>query len=138
MKTVFNSIIPFKGYKAMTVWPFIFVREECRDRYDATTQRHEAIHGEQQLEVGVIGIELAVAFLLAGYGWWSLLPVPLFFWWYLLEWIVKIPVHGFRLHEAYRAISFEREAYGHQDEKEYITGRKHYAWLRYLYTKNKK
>lgn len=28
MKKIYNNIIPFKGYTAMCLWPFIFVRND--------------------------------------------------------------------------------------------------------------
>jgi hypothetical protein len=43
MKIVRNSIIPFKGYKAMCVWPFIFVRKDCS--FNEIDLNHENIHG---------------------------------------------------------------------------------------------
>lgn len=52
MKIVRNSIIPFKGYKAITIWPFIFVRKECS--FDEVDLNHESIHGRQQLELLII------------------------------------------------------------------------------------
>jgi hypothetical protein len=44
MIIVKNNIIPFKGYKAITLWPFIFVRKECS--FDEIDLNHELIHGE--------------------------------------------------------------------------------------------
>jgi len=44
MKVVKNNIIPFKGYKAITIWPFIFVREE--GSFDEVDLNHENIHGK--------------------------------------------------------------------------------------------
>ena len=35
----------------------------------------------------------------------------------------------------YRTISFEREAYANERKDEYLRGRRHYAWIRYM--KNK-
>ena len=29
MLVIRNKLIPFKGIKAITLWPFIFVRKEC-------------------------------------------------------------------------------------------------------------
>ena len=52
MKVVRNSIIPFKGYKAITIWPFIFVRKECS--FDEVDLNHENIHGRQQLELLIL------------------------------------------------------------------------------------
>lgn len=47
-----NSIIPFKGFKAITLWPFIFVRKGCS--FDEIDLNHEKIHLKQQLELLVI------------------------------------------------------------------------------------
>ena len=50
MILVNNKIIPFKGYKAVTIWPFIFVREPLNE----VDLNHENIHGRQQLELLII------------------------------------------------------------------------------------
>ena len=36
----------FKGFDAFTVWPFIFVRPECKD--DAALIEHELVHYREQ------------------------------------------------------------------------------------------
>ena len=75
---------------------------------DARVVNHERIHTAQQRE---------------------LLFVP-FYIIYLLEWLW----HLLRLRNAdaaYRAISFEREAYGHGDDLTYLKRRRHFAqWRR--------
>lgn len=68
---------------------------------------HELIHVAQQRE---------------------LLYLP-FFVCYLAEWLFLLCRHRSRM-EAYRRISFEREAYRHQAEPEYLSRRKHYAMWR--------
>ena len=45
-----NNIIPFKGYKAISIWPFIF----CRSDLNSVDLNHEKIHLAQQLELLVI------------------------------------------------------------------------------------
>ena len=50
MKIIYNKIIPFKGYKAITIWPFIFVRKQLNE----ISINHEEIHGKQQLELLII------------------------------------------------------------------------------------
>ena len=50
MKVIYNNIIPFKGYKAITLWPFIFARKPLNE----IDINHEEIHGKQQLELLVI------------------------------------------------------------------------------------
>lgn len=103
-----NNLIPFPGYSAITVWPFIFVRKNAR--YSNDTDRHERIHGRQQLEM---------LFLL-------------FYLWYGLEYLVRLCIT--RDHDrAYSSISFEQEAYTHERDQDYLSHRKWYAWLKYVF-----
>ena len=85
MKTrlVFNKLIPFNGFLAMTLWPFIFVREELAKMYSTVVNNHEHIHAEQQKEMLIVGFALALIGFVFGLGWWALLFVPIFLWWYL-------------------------------------------------------
>jgi len=125
-----NNLIPFPGYKAITLWPFVFVRKNAW--YSNDTDRHERIHGRQQLEMLLIGMVLA-AF---GCGWWSLLALPVFYLWYGLEYIIRLCIT--RDHDrAYRSISFEQEAYAHERDADYLKHRRLYAWLRYVFKKSK-
>jgi hypothetical protein len=45
-----NNIIPFSGYTAMTIWPFLFIRKENMRYVDNYTMNHERIHAVQQIE----------------------------------------------------------------------------------------
>ena len=67
---------------------------------------HERIHTAQQRE---------------------LLFLP-FFLWYAAEWLVLV-VHYRNRMEAYYRIRFEREAYRHQAEPDYLARRRHYRYL---------
>ena len=70
---------------------------------------HERIHTRQQMEL------LFIPFYLV----------------YILEWIVRLVQYRKR-HEAYMNISFEREAYKHGDNLNYLKQRKPYAWIKFL------
>lgn len=105
MKVIINKILPFKGYSAMTIWPFIFSRTEPT----GIVLNHEATHCEQQLE---------------------LLILP-FFLWYVVEWLIRLLLYR-NFYEAYRNISFEQEAYLNQHNTWYVTERSHFAWVKYL------
>ena len=95
MKIIYNKIIPFKGYKAMAMWPFIFARKKLSE----IDINHEQIHLAQQLELLIIPFYII----------------------YLIEWIFK----------GYRNISFEKEAYTHQEDMNYLEWRrKSYAMWR--------
>lgn len=111
MITVKSNIIPIKGFTAMTVWPFVFVRKDEEQYYTDVVERHEQIHGEQQKEMLLL----------------------LFYLWYGIEWLIKFCYYR-NPHTAYKNILFEREAYRNQNDLVYLDTRKHYAWVRYLVT----
>ena len=46
MKIIYNNIIPFKGYLAMNLFGFLFVRKDLKDKLNSIVVNHEAIHTE--------------------------------------------------------------------------------------------
>lgn len=88
----------------MSLWPFVFVRKGVT--MWPSDYNHERIHLRQQSEM------LVIPFLI----------------WYALEWIVRLFMHG----NAYRNISFEREAYINELRNEYLNSRHRWAWVKYL------
>lgn len=104
MKIIYNSIIPFPGYKAINLFGILFVRRGCH--MNETDLNHEAIHTAQMKEM------LYVFFYL----------------WYVIEWIVRLFMKG----NAYRNISFEREAYLNQSYLLYLKERRRFGWFEYL------
>ena len=131
MKKIISKHFPFSGYKAMTIWPFIFIREGMAWAYDERTDRHEHIHGMQQLEMLIVGILIAIMLFVVGCGWWSLLALPIFFYWYFVERLVRWVYYGNR-DMAYKNIAFEREAYAKDDDVVYLDNRKPFAWVKYI------
>lgn len=107
MIIVKNNIIPFKGFKLITLWPFIFTRGSTK--LSDIDRNHEEIHGRQQLEL------LLVFFYLLYYGE------------YLVRWIKC----GNRK-KAYKNISFEQEAYYYESNLAYLKFRPFWAWLQFL------
>lgn len=134
MEVVFRKHFPFKGFTALTMWPVIFVRADRKEKFTDKVLRHETTHALQQIECYVLGWLLALAMCLAGFGWWSLIPVGLFFELYLLEWVIKIPFCKFDTNRAYMSISFEREAYLWQYDKGYNSVRPHFEWRYFIFT----
>ncbi len=130
-KVIFNDTIPFKGFIAMCLWPFIFVRNNAANHYNTVANNHEHIHAEQQKEMLLVGIVLAAI----GYvfvGLWALLFVPLFFWWYGIEYLYRLCQYR-DTKKAYRNISTEREAYANEKDLTYLTNRRRFAWIKYLH-----
>lgn len=129
MVIVRNNIIPFSGFKAMCIWPFIFVRKDSS--FNEVDERHETIHGRQQIEMAVVGLIIAIGLIIfTDLGLWSLCSIPLFFIWYVTEWIVRLFIDK----NPYRSISFEQEAYLHEYDPDYLDRREPFAWIKYLTT----
>nr|DAF67729.1 MAG TPA: hypothetical protein [Caudoviricetes sp.] len=104
MKVIYNSLIPFKGYAAINIFGILLVRKGVN-----VTPRminHEKIHTAQMREL------LFVFFYL----------------WYLVEWIVRLPMKG----NAYRNICFEREAYEKEKDPDYLSNRDPWSFIGYL------
>ena len=107
MKIIRNNIIPFAGYKAMNLFGVLFVRGNAR--IDDITLNHEKIHTAQIKEL------LYVFFYL----------------WYVTEWLIRLFMKG----NAYRNISFEREAYDNEKDLNYLHNRKRFGFAKYIKTR---
>ena len=104
MKIIRNNVIPFKGFAAINLFGVLFVRKDAR-----VTERmlnHESIHTAQMKETLYV----------------------FFYVWYFTEWVIRLFMKG----NAYRNISFEREAYANQDDRMYLADREPMAWTGYL------
>ncbi len=108
MKKIYSNIIPFSGYKAMALFPFIFIRKEHRDKITKETINHEAIHFEQQKELGLI------FFLIL----------------YIIQWFFKSIMYGSK--EGYKKNCFEAEAFANMNNLKYLEKRKRYSFFKYL------
>ncbi|MFV0312257.1 MAG: hypothetical protein ACK5KN_11495 [Dysgonomonas sp.] len=108
MKIIYNKYLPPKGYVAINICGIIF----ARSRYNPLSERticHETIHTRQIAELLVV----------------------IFYLWYGIEWIVRLIQYRSK-QEAYRNISFEREAYANDQDDTYLKRRKLYAFIGYL------
>lgn len=105
MKVIYNKIIPFKGFKAINLFGFLFARKPLLE----IDINHETIHTEQMKELLYIGFYII----------------------YFFEWLWRLLFTKDRFtHSAYRNISFEKEAYEHQHDLDYLKSRKSYAMWR--------
>lgn len=113
MKIIYNKVIPFKGFAAITILNMIFVRSEYkRLEYSSWFEQmvnHESIHFEQEKELGFI----------------------FFYILYLLEWLIKLLFFG---RNSYRHISFEQEAYENEKDLDYLKSRKRYTWIKKIFS----
>ena len=135
MKVIYNNIIPFDGYLAMTVFPFIFARGELNE----VDINHESIHGRQQVEVTLASFIIILAMVIA-FGWsaWLLLiSLATFYTWYGIEYFIRYILYS-NHKEAYRNISFEQEAFLHESDFTYLKGRKLFSWFKFITQKTYK
>lgn len=103
MKIIRNKYIPFKGFKAINLFGVLFVKKNAR--IDKVTLNHESIHSAQWRELWYIGFIL----------------------WYFIEWLIRLPKGN-----AYRNISFEREAYANDKNLTYLQTRERFAFTKYI------
>lgn len=98
-----NKILA-KNISGITLEPFgIYIRKE---KQIPSTINHEKIHSIQQKEM------LYVFFYIV----------------YFIEWILR----SLHRSNAYRRLSFEREAYMNSKNPRYLEFRKPYSWIKYL------
>lgn len=101
-----NNILPFKGFSAVNLFGIIFTRNISL--LNGYILNHESIHTKQILECGIV----------------------FFYILYLLEWLIKLIFYG---KYSYYNISFEREAYMHERNLQYLDNRKHYSWISLIF-----
>lgn len=93
---------------AITLFPFILLRS--RDlRQDVLLLNHERIHLRQQAELLLI----------------------FFYVWYVMEYFLRLLKTRNRF-LAYKMISFEREAFAHEHDPDYLAKRRFWAFLKYV------
>lgn len=120
MKIIRNNILPFKGFSAINLFGILFVKNNAK--IDEVTINHEAIHSKQFIELTTLA-----AVVLVIIQWWFIFFAPFAFYvWYLIEWLIRLPKGN-----AYRRLSFEREAYTNQSNMEYLKKRKAFSFFKY-------
>ena len=119
MKGIFIQVPWVFGQKAIALFPFVFYV----GRVNEFTRNHERIHLKQQIEMLLV----------------------LFYLWYITEYIIRFfqkakfvsynnnwqwicDVH----YKAYRAISFEKEAFAMSSHLNYLKYRKFWAFIDYV------
>ena len=125
MKIVRNKYIPFPGYKAINLFGVLFVKNNAK--IDDVTINHESIHSRQFVELMVL-FAVATVFI----RWWLPVFAPFAFYvWYIVEWLIHL-IRFRSTYIAYRRISFEREAYTHQGDVNYLPKRTWFSFLNYI------
>jgi hypothetical protein len=103
MIVIFMSFLWVDG---LALYPFVILKSTNPPAY---LLNHERIHLRQQLEMGLL----------------------LFYVWYVVEFVLRYGQYK-NADKAYRNICFEREAYAHDEQLDYLKNRKFWNFLKYI------
>lgn len=107
MKVVYTRHFPPGRYIAINLFGVLFTKRKPVTR---RVLNHECIHTAQMRELWYVGFYVL----------------------YVAEFVARLLL-SWRWHRAYRAVSFEREAYLHEGDATYVRhGRKRFAWRRFV------
>lgn len=121
MKIKYSSIIPFKGFYAINLYGTMYIRKEFKDsplKLDEYDINHEEIHSAQARDFCKI-------------NW---IGYTIFYIFYFLFWLVELVRPPYD--EAYHDICFEKEAYIHENNLDYLKQRTRWCWLKKKYWRN--
>ena len=113
MRIIYTKHFPPGNFHGINLFGIVFVQRRW-GKFLPHEVTHEMVHTYQQRELLFI----------------------LFFLLYLLEYLVRLVQYRFNTFEAYRNISFEREAYAHQGDLDYRHHRPFWAWRKCLRSKS--
>ena len=129
MKVIYNKFIPFKGFYAITVIKWIFVREEYK-HLDGSSKynkmiNHESIHEQQILDFTPESLPNWLRYIIGSICFYLL---------YGLEWLFKLIPCLITKKSAYRSLCAEQEAYENEKNFDYIKTRSKLSWLKKIFT----
>ena len=107
MRVIYTKHFPPGGFRCINLFGVLFYKG-AEGSITARTRNHEGTHSAQGRELWWVGFYLL----------------------YVLEWLVRLVTDT---RSAYRSISFEQEAYAHQDDDNYNATRERHAWRHYLW-----
>jgi len=103
-----NRFLLRKNFDGITLWPILIVRNsELKD--NKIFMNHERIHLRQHLEMLVV----------------------FYYLWYGIEYLIRL-IQFCDSRQAYRNISFEREAYANEKDLDYLKKRPFWSFKGYL------
>lgn len=129
MKVIYNKLIPTKGFYAITVIKWIFVREEYKylDGLSIYNKmiNHESIHEQQILDFTPETFPSWLRYTVGNICFYLL---------YGLEWLFKLIPCLIKNKSAYRSLCAEQEAYNNEMDFKYIENRSKLFWLKKIFT----
>lgn len=132
MKIIYNNIIPFGRFTALTVlfWLFIKRGKELTERL----YNHEKIHMRQQLEIvaAYLVINAGLISMTGGSWWWMMVSIPAPFIIYGISVGIEILLPPYD--RAYGSSCFEIEAIYNEHRRSYtrLWWKHLFAWIGYI------
>ena len=128
MKVIYNKFIPFKGFYAITIIKWVFVREEYKylDGLSVYNKmiNHESIHEQQILDFTPKIFPKWLRYTIGSICFYLL---------YGLEWLFKLIPCLIKNKSAYRSLCAEQEAFKNEADSNYINKREKLAWLKKIF-----
>lgn len=128
------KMILWSGYHTITIGPLIFTTKKRSDVTDEIIN-HEKIHVTQWCEVTVLSV-LLWSFLIFAIDFRYMWTLPLCFVVYYILYVAEYAIRRLfgveSSNQDYHNIEFEKEAYEHQKDMDYLSYRKPFAWFKYV------
>lgn len=116
-----TKLLLFSAYSTISIGWFVFSKkEELTDK----TKIHETIHALQWTEITILSILIISLLSCVISPFWILISPLIYYIWYILEWLIRL-LKG----DTYRNILFEKEAYKHDNDSNYLHNRELFNWL---------
>ena len=128
MKVIYNQFIPPKGFCALTIIKWIFVKDEYKYLDGSSIYNkminHESIHEQQILDFTPEAFPSWLRYTIGSICFYLL---------YILEWLLKLIPCLITKKNAYRSLCAEQEAYKNERNFDYINKRKRLLWLKKIF-----
>lgn len=121
----------FGDFDTISIAAWVCTKVKSEKELPQPIRNHECIHTRQWVECMLTsGVILWALILFAGISaWWFSLSFVMFYVLYGLEYLIKLIPYGWN---AYENISFEREAYIHQYDNNYLENGDYFMWVKYI------
>lgn len=137
-KVIYNSklahTILWANYSTITLTAFVFTEYKDEKEMPQWVRNHECTHARQWTEMFLLTGALIwfISLFVEISPWLYLGAVLAFYLLYVGEWLIRLLING---REAYKHVSFEREARDAQYNETYLENANYFAWVKYLFRK---
>lgn len=137
-KICYNSWIArhflFPSYSTITLAAWVCTKFKTKETMPQYVRNHECTHARQWTEMFLLTGALIwfISLFVEISPWLYLVAVLAFYLLYVVEWLIRLLING---REAYKYVSFEREAQNAQYNETYLENTNYFVWVKYLFRK---